>query len=660
MQNKQGLVDSWNQTKAEGKLDGLTIEQRVAFHQNHFADWDRENHGPPPVWFPDPGLSGQTNLGRFMASLGLNSFEELKSFWQSNADLFWARTISELAIEFSTAPDSPVEYDDPRTPTWLPGGRLNIAASCFLAKPEQIAIRYRAAGEPMQELTYGELDRRVTRMAAWLARNGFQPGSRIAVVLPMHMESVVIYLAIVRAGCAVVSIADSFSSAEIAKRIRISQANAVVYCASWKLGNKTIELESRIREAVESDACEGLGTRTLELAELPLGAVAEDKVEFEAPVLPPEHTINVLFSSGTTGDPKAIPWDQTTPIKCAADGFFHHDIRPGDVVVWPTNTGWMMGPWLIFASLINKATIGLFEGSPIGKPFAEFVAEAGTTMLGVVPAIVRHWRQSGSLQGVDWSSIRCFSSTGEASNELDMTWLSASAGFQPIIEYCGGTEIGGGYISSTMLQPNVAAAFSTPAIGMDFRILDEQGTATDEGEIFLVPPSIGLSTKLLNRDHWQTYYADVPESGVPLRRHGDRFVELPGGYFRAGGRVDDTMNPGGIKIGSAEIESIVNDHADVSASAVIAVTVDKEGSSCPDRLILFVVRAVEGERSDSSDAGVAVRLKRELNTTVRRMINPLIRISELHFRDSLPRTASNKIMRRELRKEFLQNMNAEK
>ena len=87
----------------------------------------------------------------------------------------------------------------------------------------------------------------------------------------------------------------------------------------------------------------------------------------------PEHLTNILFSSGTTGDPKAIPWTQLTPLKCALDAHFHHDVHPGDVVCWPTNVGWMMGPWLVYASLLNGATMALYEGAPTGEGFTRFV-----------------------------------------------------------------------------------------------------------------------------------------------------------------------------------------------------------------------------------------------------------------------------------------------
>ena len=183
--------------------------------------------------------------------------------------------------------------------------------------------------------------------------------------------------------------------------------------------------------------------------------------QFESCIQHPEDSITILFSSGTTGAPKAIPWTHITPIKCASDGYYHHNIQRGDVVCWPTNLGWMMGPWLIFASLINKATIALNYGAPMGASFGSFIQDAKVSMLGVVPSIVRQWKNTGTMEQFDWSAIKCFSSTGEASNPEEMTYLMQLANNKPVIEYCGGTEIGGGYVTSTVVQPNIASTFST-------------------------------------------------------------------------------------------------------------------------------------------------------------------------------------------------------
>jgi acetyl-CoA synthetase len=170
-------------------------------------------------------------------------------------------------------------------------------------------------------------------------------------------------------------------------------------------------------------------------------------------------------------------------------------------------------------------------------------------------------------------------------------------------------------------------------------ILDETGT----GELFLVPPALGLSQELLNRDHDAVYYDGCPEGprGEVLRRHGDEITRLLNGYFKAGGRVDDTMNLGGIKVGSLELERVVSGHAAVSECAAVAVQLEGEGA---ERLVLYVVL---------EDDALPTDLERELGATIARHLNPLFKAHDVVVVDALPRTASNKVMRRKLRDEYV-------
>jgi acetyl-CoA synthetase len=316
------------------------------------------------------------------------------------------------------------------------------------------------------------------------------------------------------------------------------------------------------------------------------------------------------------------------------------------VVCWPTNIGWMMGPWLIYATLVNRGCIALYEGLPSGPDFARFVERAGVTMLGVVPSLVRAWRETDACAETDWSRIGIFSSTGEPSNRHDYFWLTSRTGHRaPVIEYCGGTEIGGGYVTGTVVQPASPATFTTPALGLDLVILDDAGrrvAAGEEGEVFLVPPSIGLSQTLLNRDHEKVYHAGCPPGpgGEILRRHGDQLARMPGGCYRAQGRADDTMNLGGIKVSSLEIERVVDHHPAVSESAAVAV---KPGGEGAEQLVVFAVLAPPFDPTE---------LLGELRRQVAAELNPLFKIHDLVLVDSLPRTASNKLMRRELRARY--------
>jgi len=330
------------------------------------------------------------------------------------------------------------------------------------------------------------------------------------------------------------------------------------------------------------------------------------------------------------------------------DGQLHHDIQPGDVVAWPTNLGWMMGPWLIYASFLNRAAMALYEGLPSGEGFTRFVKEAGVTMLGVVPSLVRAWRAKGAVGFDGWPKVRVFSSTGEPSSREEYLWLMSRAGYRaPIIEYLGGTEIGGGHLTGTVAQPASPSAFTTPSLGIDFVILDDRGDPVPEGssgELYLIPPSVGLSQKLLNRDHEEVYYAGCPKGpgGAVLRRHGDEIRRLHRGYYRAQGRADDTMNLGGIKVSSLELERVVAGHEEVYECAAVAVQPEGEGA---EKLVVFAVPA-QGAQPDPAT------LKNELQKRIAKELNPLFKIHDLVATDKLPRTASNKLMRRELRKRW--------
>lgn len=626
--------------------------QPFAAHKEAFAAiYERWPAGgnPPPAWSPGADERERSNLAWALRDRRFPDYAALHRWSVTDRAAFWEWAISRLGIRFRRQWDTVLDpASSVESPRWLPGARLNIVESCFQADGGATAVVYQRPGEAIRRASYGDLDELSDRVARGASRLGIGPGDPVAVDLPLMLEAVAIYLGLLKSGAVPVSIADSFAPAEIATRIRIAKAKIAFTQDVLPRGGKELPLYAKVIEAraprtvVVGAREDGLRVKLRE-GDLAWSDFLAGSGRFEAVDRGPDDFINILFSSGTTGDPKAIPWLQTTPIKCAMDAHFHHDTRPGDVLAWPTSLGWMMGPWLIFASLINRAAMALYYDAPHGEGFGRFVEDAKVTMLGVVPSLVKAWRQSDCMKGRDWSRLRLFSSTGECSNSEDYLYLMSLAGYRPVIEYCGGTEIGGGYITGSLLHPASPGTFSCPSLGLDLVILDEDGRETSNGELFLVPPSIGLSTRLLNRDHHEVYFEGTPKGprGEPLRRHGDQ-MERIGNFFRGHGRVDDTMNLGGIKVSSAEIERVAVRVPGVVEAAAIAVSPPGGG---PSELVLFLVTA-PGASFETLRGAIQARIREELN--------PLFKIHDLRVVPSLPRTASNKVMRRELRASYQQ------
>ncbi|MEO9570527.1 MAG: AMP-binding protein [Polaribacter sp.] len=593
-------------------------------------------------WRPTEEIINNSNIGKMMHK---HSFTNFNDFWKwtvTNKTEFWAETIQDLNIIQSEKYYQILNIENGvENAKWLVGAKLNIVDSCFQNDENAIAIVFKKTNEEIQRITQQELLNLVNRIANSFCDFNVKKGDTIAVDLPMTLEAVAIYLAAIKAGVKVATIVDSFSAKEIAVRFKITKPKLVFTQDVIKRGDKRIPLYTKVLEANP----ERIIVITIDETKIPLkeGDLFWDDFlsknnNFESVKQSPQEIATILFSSGTTGEPKAIPWNHTTPIKAASDGYYHHNIQQNDVVCWPTNLGWMMGPWLVFASLINKATIALYYDSPITAGFGEFIQNAKVSMLGIVPSIVKQWKNNKNMESFNWNSIKCFSSTGEVSNPTEMEYLMQLANNKPVIEYCGGTEIGGGYITSTLVQENIASTFSTKALGGDFVMLDENCKESNKGEVFMIPPIMGLSTELLNKDHHKVYYKNTPDFKVQLRRHGDEVIQLKNGHYKVLGRVDDAMNLGGIKVSAIQIEEIVQQLSFVKECAAIAVSPEDGG---PSKLVVFYVE---------NDLKIKeLERLQQAKQIIRKELNPLFKVSELVKIAILPRTASNKIMRRKLR-----------
>ena len=622
----------------------------------------RPEDGPAPAWVPGPLEIRESNLGVLMGSRRLAGYEDLHRWSVDRREDFWEMVLNKLGIVFRKRPARVLDAaSTPERPSWFPGAELNIAESCFRAEARHPAILYATETSPEpRTTTVGELRRCANRVANGLDALGLARGARVALYMPMTPESVAIYLGTILSGRTIVGIADASAPEEFEKRARIADAGLVFTTESYVRGGKEHRIYDKVvaargpRAVVLSGDGEvvpvdGEPVNVSRPGDLPWGAFLSDRTDYEAVPCEPGDATNILFSSGTTKDPKAIPWTHVTPIKSAADGFLHHDVRPSDVLAWPTSYGWMMGPWLTYASLLNGAAMALFTGDPQRREFGEFVARSGVTILGVVPKLVRSWKAGRTMEGLDWSRVRLFSSTAEPSSPEEMLYLMFLAGYKPVIEYCGGTEVGGGYLTGTVVQPCAPAMFTTAALGIDLAIL-EDGRPADRGEVFLVPPSIGLSTRLLNYDHSREYFAGVPRGphGEVLRRHGDRIERLPGGFYRHLGRIDDMINIGGVKTSAEEIRNVIV-HDLVYDAKPAAVDVDGSGQHA------LVIYAVPKDARQVGSVELRERLRVDFQKAIRDRLNPLLaHVEDVVVVPELPQAGPGKTRTmKELERDYL-------
>ncbi|MGF1533480.1 MAG: AMP-binding protein [Bernardetiaceae bacterium] len=624
-------------------------------HQSVFADVFA-THPFPVVWSPNQDLIEKTNIYQWMQAAGKASYEDFYRWSITEREAFWQMAVDQLGVVFEDAPSRILDLENgAEHPVWLSGATMNLVDTIFSGvDPQQTAILSGSEADPTPvATTYADLQALTQKAAKGFEQMGLRAGDSVVLYLPLSLEATAAYLGLLQAGIRAVLVADSFSPAEIQRRLEVIPCKAILTFSTYTYGGRVLDFYAKIKAVADAPPAIVIhpdDTPTLRPGDL----LWEDFLaegDFETVYQPADAITTILFSSGTTKAPKAIPWTQLTPLKCATDAHLHHDVHSEDVVTWTTSMGWMMGPWTLFAGLLNKATTALFYGSGATEAFRDFAVAARVSVLGTIPSLVKVWRSRKLLEGADLP-VRLFSSTGEPSNAEDYLYLMSLKSYQtPIVEYCGGTEIGGGYLTGSLLQPASPATFTTPALGMGVYFMDDNHQpvqAGQTGQVFLVPPSMGLSQSLLNRDHHEEYFKGIQPGpkGETLRKHGDahdvmkrRFYHKDYVFYKSHGRVDDAMNIGGIKVSALEIEEVALQHPLVGQTAAVAVQ-EKDG---PEILVLFIV----------PKAPLPDTFGKELQKMISQELNPLFRIGDIRTVDALPVTASNKVMRRSLRDQYL-------
>jgi len=639
--------------------------------ETHTAPVSDFQFGGDFVWHPSPELTAQSNLTRFMRKNGVSSFPELMHRSTTEIAWFWQSVLRDLGIEFYEPYSRIVDLSAGKaTPRWCVDGQMNIIHNMldkYAGTPtdEKIAIRSEIESGVSRTLSYRELRDEVNKMARALRRLGLGKGDAIGVFMPMVPEIVIAMLAIIKIGGIFLPLFSGFGASAIISRLNDAEAKALFtadgtfrrgkYCPLKPIADEAASQIATLKhliilkqsgnwiaELVAAPVPGGKTEKDLPLETAAAVAQATERTAAEDPMM-------ILYTSGTTGRPKgAVHTHCGFPIKAAQDMSHGLDLHPDETLFWLTDMGWMMGPWLVFGTLVLGATMMLYDGAPdfpAPNRLWQLCEDHEVTALGISPTLVRALRRHGDapVKQHNLSRLRKFASTGEPWNPEPWLWLFNIVGGArlPIINYSGGTEISGGILMGNVLTPMKPCAFSGPLPGMAADVVDEKGESIRGavGELVIREPWIGM-TRGFWRDpqrYLDTYWARWPGVWV----HGDWAAIDSDGLWYILGRSDDTIKIAGKRVGPAEVESILVTHSEVSEAAAVGVPDPLKGEA----LVCFCV--LKDIASASAD------LATELKKNVARDLGKALAPRDIVFVSDIPKTRNAKVMRRIIRAAYL-------
>jgi acetyl-CoA synthetase len=511
-------------------------------------------------------------------------------------------------------------------------------------------------------LTYGDLDRAVSRLANGLRALGLGKGDAIGLYMPMVPEIAIAFFAIAKIGGIILPLFSGYGATAVATRLADADAKALFTADGFYRKGKVVAMKPNADAALAQVpsvehvivfprlgndvlADEKNNMQWVEGRDHWWGdVVAGQPLSAETERTDAEDVVMIIYTSGTTGRPKgAVHTHCGFPLKSAQDLAHSFDMHASDTLYWMTDMGWMMGPWEVFGTTLLGGTMLFYDGAP-DYPGPDrlwsLVERHNVTILGVSPTLIRALMRFGEepVRAHDLSSLRAFGSTGEPWNPDPWMWLfeTAGGGRLPINNYSGGTEISGGIVGGNVMTPLKPCAFAGPVVGMAVDVLDGEGQPVrgEVGELVIRQPWIGMT-----RGFWKdperylaTYWSRFPDVWV----HGDWSLVDEDGLWYILGRSDDTIKVAGKRLGPAEIESVLVRHPAVAEAAAIGVPDPMKGQEA----VCFCVLQPD---TDSS------ALAAELKALVARELGKPLQPRDIRFLSDLPKTRNAKVMRRVVR-----------
>ena len=558
-----------------------------------------------PLWTPDPARIAGSNLHRFMAPRGFGSFDEVLRFSVDQPEAFWSAVWDFCGVKASKRGDR-VLVDGGKMPgaQFFPDARLNYAENLLRKSDDTDALVFRGEDKVSRRMSWAELNKAVARLHRAFAAAGVTAGDRICAIVPNMPEAIVCFLAASSIGAIWSSCSPDFGERGILDRFGQIAPKILITCDGYYYAGKTIRMAEKVGNVLKeltsvetALVIDYLGEAEAVAKLLPHGETlhgftaghGDQPISFVQ--LPFDHPLYILYSSGTTGIPKCI-------VHCAGGILLKHlsehvlntDTKPSDKLFYFSTCGWMMWNWLV-SGLAAGATLLLYDGSPFHpseRVLFDYADAEGMTIFGTSAKYIDAVKKSGLVPKETHRlvSLRAMLSTGSplSAESFDFVYSGIKADMQ-LASISGGTDICGCFVGGNPLSSVWRGEIQGAMLGMAVDVYDETGKPLrgEKGELVCVKPFPSMPVMFWNdptgEKYHNAYFARFPN----IWCHGD-FAEITGhGGMIIHGRSDATLNPGGVRIGTAEIYAQVEQVPEVIEALAIGQDWDSDV-----RVVLFV------------------------------------------------------------------------
>ncbi len=610
---------------------------------------------PTPLWQPDPARQAETRMAALMQAQGKASYDELWQWSVSEPAAFWSTVWDFCGAVGEKGRQILVDREKMPGARWFPDAQVNYAENLLARRGEGEALVFWGEDKVKRRWTHAQLYREVARIQRCLIEAGVQAGDRVAGYLPNLPETLAAMLAATALGAIWSSASPDFGVQGALERFGQIEPKVLICVDGYWYNGKPVDcleknaevvarMPSLVRTVVvpylaEQPAIDGIAN-ALSWSDLPTVDAASEVI-FKR--LAFDHPLFIMFSSGTTGVPKCIVHCHGgVLLQHLKEHQLHSDVRPADRLFYFTTCGWMMWNWLV-SGLAAGATLLLYDGSPFagkGKVLFDYAEAEGMTHFGTSAKFIDAAAKLGLTPGKthDLSRLRAMFSTGSPLSPEGFEWVYREIkGDILLASISGGTDIVSCFVLGNPVLPVYRGEIQCRGLGMAVAVFDEGGrpVRAEKGELVCTVPFPSMPVGFWNDTDGSKYHAAYFDRFENIWCHGD-FAELTAhGGMIIYGRSDATLNPGGVRIGTAEIYRQVEQLPEVVESLVIGQDWPP-GKNDDVRVVLFV-KLADGQVLDEA---LIDRIKRQIrdNTTPRHVPAKVVQVQDI------PRTKSGKIV----------------